>query len=59
MATEANSEVKVHIQDQEVNKLDRFDGTNYARWVDKMAFFLATTNIFYVLRLALHPIPIP
>ena len=59
MATEANSEVKVHIQDQEVNKLDRFDGTNYTKWVDKIVFLLATTNIFYVLSLDLQPIPNP
>ena len=59
MATEANSGVKVHIQDQEVIKLDAVDGTNYTRWVDKMVFLLTNMNIFYVLSPDLQPIPNP
>ena len=59
MAIEANSGVKVHIQDQEVIKLDGFDGTNYTRWVDNMVFLLTNMNIFHVLSPDLQPIPNP
>lgn len=59
MSTEANSGVKVQIQDQDSIKLDRFDGTNYTRWVDKMVFLLTTLNLFYALDFDLQPIPNP
>ena len=33
----------------ELVKLDRFDGTNFSRWKDKMKFLLTTLKLFYVL----------
>ena len=33
----------------ELVKLDRFDGTNFSHWKDKMKFLLATLKLFYVL----------
>ena len=41
----------------ELVKLDRFDGTNFSRWKDKMKFLLTTLNLFYVLDLNLMPFP--
>jgi len=58
MATEASvSSLKVMSQD--FVKLDRFDGTNFTRWQDKMRFFLTAMKIFYVLDPTLVPIPEP
>ena len=34
---------------QDFVKLDRFDGTNFTRWQDKMKFLLIALKIFYVL----------
>ena len=33
----------------ELMKLDRFDGTNFSRWKDKMKFLLTALKLFYVL----------
>ena len=33
----------------ELVKLDRFDGTNFSRWKDKMKFLLTALKLFYVL----------
>ena len=30
-------------------KLDRFDGTNFSRWKDKMKFLLIALKLFYIL----------
>ena len=58
MATEASvSCLKVISQD--FVKLDRFDGTNFTRWQDKIRFFLTAMKIFYVLDPTLVPIPEP
>lgn len=48
--------MKVQIQDQEVIKLDRFDKTNYARWIKIMLFLLTTVKVFCVLNSDLQPI---
>lgn len=40
-------------------KLDRFDGTNFTRWQDKMKFLLIVLNIFYVLDPNLNPLSKP
>ena len=44
---------------QEFLKLDRFDGTNFVRWKDKMMFLLTVLKIFYILDLNLSEIPAP
>ena len=41
----------------ELVKLDRFDGTNFSRWKDKMKFLLIARKIFYVLDSNLTPFP--
>uniref|UniRef100_A0A2N9I6E8 CCHC-type domain-containing protein n=1 Tax=Fagus sylvatica TaxID=28930 RepID=A0A2N9I6E8_FAGSY len=40
-------------------KLDKFDGSNFIRWQDKMKFLLTALKIFYVLDPNLQPIPNP
>ncbi|GKV02145.1 hypothetical protein SLEP1_g14614 [Rubroshorea leprosula] len=40
-------------------RLDRFDGTNYMRWKDKMTFLLTTLKVSYVLDPKLQPIQAP
>jgi hypothetical protein len=40
-------------------KLDRFDGTNFTRWQDKMKFLLTALKIFYVLDPSLNSLPDP
>ena len=38
-------------------KLDRFDGTNFTRWKDKLLFLLTELNVVYLLSPNLPPIP--
>ncbi|XP_038687556.1 uncharacterized protein LOC119986939 [Tripterygium wilfordii] len=40
-------------------KLDRFDGTNFTRWQDKMIFLLTALKISYILDPELQPFPEP
>ncbi|PKI49020.1 hypothetical protein CRG98_030607 [Punica granatum] len=47
MATEATTAFKV--MNQEFVKLDRFDGTNFNCWKDKMLFLLTVLNVAYIL----------
>ena len=47
MDKHTNSAFKV--MNQDFMKLDRFDGTNYTRWKDKMMFFLTALKVAYVL----------
>ena len=37
------------VMNQDFMKLDRFDGTNYTYWKDKMKFFLTALKVAYVL----------
>ncbi|GAV89403.1 UBN2_2 domain-containing protein [Cephalotus follicularis] len=46
--------IKVMIQD--MVKLDRFDGNNFARWQDKMKFLLTILIIYFILDPNLQPI---
>ena len=41
----------------ELVKLDRFDGTNFSRWKDKMKFLLTALKLFYVFDSNLMPFP--
>ena len=45
------------MMNQDFVKLDKFDGSNFIRWQDKMKFLLTTLKIFYVLDPNLQPIP--
>ncbi|XP_058783461.1 uncharacterized protein LOC131658150 [Vicia villosa] len=58
MATDA-SVSSIKLMNQDLVKLDRFDGTNYTRWQDKMTFLLTTLKIQYVLDPDLEEIPEP
>ena len=42
----------------ELMKLDRFDGTNFSRWKEKMKFLLTALKLFYVLDPNLMPFPL-
>ena len=54
---EATNTIK--LLNQDFVRLDRFDGTNFTRWQDKMKFMLTALKIFYVLDPNLQPIPDP
>jgi hypothetical protein len=45
------------MMNQDFVKLDKFDGSNFIRWQDKMKFLLTALKIFYVLNPNLQPIP--
>lgn len=44
----------IKVMNQDMVKLDWFDGTNFTMWQDKMYFFLTTLKTFYVLESDLH-----
>jgi len=52
-----NSSVKV-AKDIKI-QLDRFDGTNYTRWMDKMIFLLTSLKIYYIVDPNLFALPEP
>ena len=55
---EGTSDVSVlKMLNHELVKLDRFDGTNFNRWKDKMKFLLTALKLFYVLDPNLMPFP--
>ncbi|XP_050918443.1 uncharacterized protein LOC127135857 [Lathyrus oleraceus] len=58
MATDA-SVSSIKLMNQDLVKLDRFDGTNYTRWQDKITFLLTALKIQYVLDPDLETIPEP
>ena len=46
----------IKLMNQDLVKLDRFDGTNFTLWQDKLKFLLTALKILYVLDLELAPI---
>ena len=57
METNMNSSIKV-VKDVKI-QLDRFDGMNYTRWMDKMIFMLTSLKIYYILDPNLSALPKP
>lgn len=49
----------IKVMNQDMVKLDRFDGNNFARWRDKMMFLLTALKISYILDPNLVPIEDP
>jgi hypothetical protein len=47
------------MMNQDFVKLDRFDGTNFTHWKDKLMFLLTTLKISYVLDSNLPKLPEP
>ena len=47
----------IKLMNQDFVRLDRFDGTNFTRWKDKLIFMLTALKIFYVLDPNLPSIP--
>ena len=47
------------MMNQEFVKLDRFDGTKFTRWQDKMMFLLTALKVSYLLNLDMSPIAGP
>ena len=49
----------IKLMNQDLVKLDRFDGTNFTWWQDKLKFLLTALKIYYILDPELAPIPKP
>ena len=49
----------IKIMNQDLVRLDRFDGSNFTRWQDKMKFILITLKIAYILESSLAPLAEP
>ncbi|KAJ9557006.1 hypothetical protein OSB04_011620 [Centaurea solstitialis] len=47
----------IRLMNQDIVKLDRFDGQNYTRWVEKVKFLLMFHKLFFILDPNLSPIP--
>ena len=43
----------------DIFKLDRFDGTNFTRWKDRVLFFLTELGVAYLISSELPTIPAP
>ncbi|RVW41670.1 Retrovirus-related Pol polyprotein from transposon TNT 1-94 [Vitis vinifera] len=52
-------EETIKIMNQDLVRLDRFDGSNFTRWQDKVRFLLTALKIFYILDPTLAPLPKP
>ncbi|XP_026439797.1 uncharacterized protein LOC113338638 [Papaver somniferum] len=42
---------------QDLTRLERFDGNNFTRWKETVLFFLTTVNMSYIISKDLEPIP--
>ena len=49
----------IKIMNQDLVRLDRFDGSNFTRWQDKVRFLLTTLKIAYILESSLAPLAEP
>ena len=49
----------IKIMNQDLVRLDRFDGYNFTMWQDKVKFLLTALKICYILDPALAPLPEP
>ena len=58
METET-SKASSKLMNHDIIKLEQFDGSNFGRWKDKMIFFLTAMKLYYILDLALTPLPEP
>ena len=56
---ETTQETAFKVMNQDFIKLDRFDGTNFNRWKDKMQFLLTAMKISYLLDPTLAPVSPP
>ena len=52
-------EETIKIMNQDLVRLDRFDGSNLTRWQDKVRFLLIALKIFYILDPTLASLPEP
>ena len=52
-------EETIKIMNQDLVRLDRFDGSNFTRWQDKVRFLLTTLKIAYILESSLAPLAEP
>lgn len=49
----------IKLMNQDMIKLDQFDGNNFTRWQDKMTFLLTALGLSYLLDSNLPPLPPP
>ncbi|KAL5550601.1 hypothetical protein UlMin_000777 [Ulmus minor] len=47
----------IKLMNQDLVRLDRFDGLNFTRWQDKLHFLLTALKIIYILNPDLPPLP--
>ncbi|XP_060965597.1 uncharacterized protein LOC133034517 [Cannabis sativa] len=47
----------IKMMNQDLVRLDRFGGSNFTRWQDKVRFLLTTLKIAYILESTLEPLP--
>ena len=47
----------IKLMNQDLVRLDRFDGSNFTRWQDKLKFLLTALKIYYILDPNLQPLP--
>ncbi|XP_058211435.1 uncharacterized protein LOC131323598 [Rhododendron vialii] len=57
--TAAKNESSIKMMNQDLIKLDQFDGNNFTRWKDKMIFLLTALKLYYILDPNTQPIPDP
>ena len=56
---ETIQEITFTMMNQDFIKFDRFHGTNFNRWKEKILFLLTTMKILYLLNPTLAPLSLP